>query len=56
MENRAAFWQQIPKVRERTASKSERRHHGACGPSALTVKLVDARTRYAGGSCGARLN
>jgi len=42
MENRTAFWQQIPKRQERTASKSERRHHGACGPSAFTVKLVDS--------------
>ena len=29
MENRTAFWQQMPKRQERTASKSERRHHGA---------------------------
>jgi len=41
MENRTAFWQQIPKRQERTDSKSERRHLGACGPSAFTVKLVD---------------
>jgi hypothetical protein len=42
MENRTAFWQQIPKRQERTASKSERRHHSACGPSAFTVKLVES--------------
>jgi len=40
-ENRTAFWQQIPKLQERTASKSERRHRGACGPPAFAVKLVD---------------
>ena len=40
MENRTAFWQQIPKLQERTASKSERRHRGACGLPAFAVKLV----------------
>jgi len=43
MENRAAFWQQIPKLQERTASKSERRHRGACGLPAFAVKLVESR-------------
>jgi phosphoribulokinase len=43
MENRTAFWQRISKRQERTTSKSERRHHGACGPSAFTVKLVESR-------------
>jgi hypothetical protein len=38
MENRTALWQQIPKRKERTFSEIERRHHGACGPSAFTVK------------------
>ncbi|WP_353467202.1 hypothetical protein [Sphingomonas faeni] len=42
MENRTAFWQQIPKLQERTASKSERRHRGACGLPAFAVKLVDS--------------
>ena len=41
-ENRTAFWQQIPKLQERTASKSERRHRGACGLPAFAVKLVDS--------------
>jgi hypothetical protein len=42
MENRTAFWQQIPKRQERTASRSERHHHGSFGPSAFTVKLVES--------------
>ncbi|MES3097845.1 hypothetical protein [Sphingomonas aerolata] len=42
MENRTAFWQQIPKLQERTASKSERRHRGACGLPAFAVKLVES--------------
>jgi len=41
-ENRTAFWQQIPKLQERTASKSERRHRGACGLPAFAVKLVES--------------